>query len=110
MTSEVDATYGGHFGAPRHAEGETCQGEVKRKTYDKLAEHHRRRGGVLSELGGERYLGACSAADAHLRVLTRGIGLTPPKLADYPAFEAYRARLERDEGVRKGPRAQRMAG
>ena len=53
MSSEVHATYGGHFNTPKFAESAAAQDEVKRKTYEKLAGQYVRLNGVLSENGGE---------------------------------------------------------
>src|SRR5690606_14912910 len=42
MTSEVHATYGGHFAPQNFADSKEAQDEVKRKTYENLASHYER--------------------------------------------------------------------
>ncbi len=100
MTSEVHATYGGHFGPENFAETPSAQEEVKRKTYEKLAGHYKRMNEVLSGNGGDWYLGQRTFADTFLYVLTRWIEQTPLSIDDYPALKKHRARMEVDEGVR----------
>jgi glutathione S-transferase len=108
MTSEVHASYGGHFNPRNFAESAAAQEEVRRKTYENLAGHYRRMNGTLSESGGEWYLGQRSFADTFLYVLTRWIEKTPLSIADYPALEAHRARMDADEGVRLALKRQDM--
>lgn len=108
MTSEVHATYGGHFNTQKFAESAATQDEVKRKTYEKLADHYMRLNSVLSENGGEWYLGQRSFADTFLYVLTRWIEKTPLSIGDYPALKAYRARMEADDGVKQALARQAM--
>jgi glutathione S-transferase len=108
MTSEVHAAYGGHFNPKKFAESAAAQEEVKRKTYETLAGHYRRMDGILSESGGDWYLGRRSFADTFLYVLTRWIEKTPLSIGDYPALKAHRARMEADEGVRKALARQDM--
>ncbi|MGY4325635.1 glutathione S-transferase [Bradyrhizobium sp. LB7.2] len=100
MTSGVHAAYGGHFNTQKFAESAAAQEEVKRKTYENLADHCRRMDGTVSENGGEWYLGRRSFADTFLYVLTRWIEKTPLSIEDYPALKAHRTRMEADEGVR----------
>ena len=101
MSSEVHATYGGHFSTQKFAETEVAQKEVKQKTYEKLASQYQRMNGTLSENGGEWYLGQRSFADTFLYVLTRWIEKTPLSIEDYPTLKAHRTRMEADEGVRQ---------
>ena len=108
MTSEVHATYGGHFNTQKFAESAAAQEEVKRKTYENLAGHYERMDGILSENGGEWYLGQRSFADTFLYVLTRWIETTPLAIEKYPALKEYRARMEDDEGVRQALARQDM--
>ena len=108
MTSEVHAAYGGHFNTQKFAETVAGKEEVKRKTYEKLADHYRRMDGVLSANGGEWYLGQRSFADTFLYVLTRWIEMTPLSIEDYPALKAFRALMEEDEGVRLALKRQDM--
>ena len=108
MTSEVHAAYGGHFNTQKFAETDAAKEEVKRKTYEKLADHYKRMDSVLSENGGEWYLGQRSFADTFLYVLTRWIEMTPLSIEDYPALKAFRARMEEDEGVRLALKRQDM--
>lgn len=108
MTSEVHAAYGGHFNTQKFAETDAAKEEVKRKTYEKLADHYKRMDSVLSENGGKWYLGQRSFADTFLYVLTRWIEMTPLSIEDYPALKAFRARMEEDEGVRLALKRQDM--
>ena len=108
MTSEVHAAYGGHFNTQKFAETDAAKEEVKRKTYEKLADHYKRMDRVLSENGSEWYLGQRSFADTFLYVLTRWIDMTPLSIKDYPALKAFRARMEEDEGVRLALKRQDM--
>ena len=108
MSSEVHATYGGHFNTPKIAVSGAAQDEVKRKTYEKLAGQYGRLNGVLSENGGEWYLGQRSFADTFLYVLTRWIEKTPLSIGNYPALKAYRAHMEADEGVKQALARQAM--
>jgi glutathione S-transferase len=108
MTSEVHATYGGHFNTQKFAEGAAAKEEVKRKTYEKLAGHYERMNGILSDNGGEWYLGRRSFADTFLYVLTRRIEQTPLSIDDYPALKAHGARMEADDGVRLALKRQDM--
>jgi glutathione S-transferase len=85
MTSEVHATYGGHFNTQNFADSAAAQEEVKRKTYEKLAVHYQRMNETLDANGGEWYLGRRSFADTFLYVLTRWIEKTPLSLEKYPA-------------------------
>ncbi|GMA74167.1 hypothetical protein GCM10025880_05840 [Methylorubrum aminovorans] len=64
--------------------------------------------GILSENGGEWYLGQRSFADTFLYVLTRWIEKTPLSIEDYPALKAHRARMEADEGVKRALARQDM--
>lgn len=108
MTSEVHATYGGHFNTRKFAESAEAQKEVKLKTYEKLADHYQRMEETLRENGGEWYLGQRSLADTFLYVLTRWIGKTPLSIDAYPTLKAYRARMESDEGVKQALARQLM--
>lgn len=108
MTSEVHAAYGGHFNTQKFADTDAAKEEVKLKTYAKLAEYYKRMERVLSENGGEWYLGQRSFADAFLYVLTRWIEMTPLSIDDYPALKAFRSRMEEDEGVRLALKRQDM--
>jgi glutathione S-transferase len=109
MTSEVHATYGGHFSPQNFAKTPAAQEEVKRKTYEKLAEHYERMNGILRGNGGEWYLGQRSFADTFLYVLARWIDQTPLSIDDYPALKQHRARMEADEGVLLALKRQDMA-
>jgi glutathione S-transferase len=108
MTSEVHATYGGHFGPQNFAESESAIEEVKRKTYEKLDRHYKRMNDVLSENGGEWYLGKRSLADTFLYVLTRWIDQTPLAYDDYPSLNAHMARMQADAGVQLALKRQNM--
>jgi glutathione S-transferase len=108
MTSEVHATYGGHFNPKNFAQGAAAQDEVKRKTYESLAAHYERMNGVLRDNGGEWYLGQRSFADTFLYVLTRWLEQTPLSIEDYPALKEHRARMEADDGVRLALKRQDM--
>lgn len=108
MTSEVHATYGGHFGPQNLAETKEGQEEVKRKTYETLAGQYTRMDEILRENGGDWYLGKRSFADTFLYVLTRWIEQTPLSIADYPALKQHRARMESDDGVRRALQRQDM--
>lgn len=100
MTSEVHATYGGHFGVQNFADTPAAQEEVKRKTYDKLGQHYQRMNDLMTAHGAEWYLGKRSFADTFLYVLTRWIEQTPLSIGSYPALARHRARMEADDGVR----------
>jgi glutathione S-transferase len=108
MTSEVHATYGGHFNTRKFAESEAAQQEVKRKTYEKLAAHYQRMNEILGDNGGEWYLGKCSFADTFLYVLTRWIEKTPLSINDYRGLQVYRSRMEGDAGVQHALARQDM--
>lgn len=108
MTSEVHAAYGGHFAPQNFAESEAAQAEVKRKTYETLADHYKRLEDTLKSNGGEWYLGTRSFADTFLYVLCRWIEQTPLSLDDYPALKAHRTRMEADEGVQRALKRQEM--
>lgn len=108
MTSEVHATYGGHFGPKNMADTDEAQKEVKKKTYEKLGDHYKRLDGILRGNGGEWYLGKRSFADTFLYVLTRWIEQTPLAIGDYPALQQHRARMEEDAGVRLALKRQDM--
>lgn len=108
MTSEVHATYGGHFNAANFAESEQGQAEVKRKTYERLGEQYRWMEKQLSENGGDWYLGQRSFADTFLYVLMRWIEDTPLSADDYPALKRHRARMEENAGVQKALARQGM--
>ncbi|PIL17702.1 hypothetical protein P775_23585 [Puniceibacterium antarcticum] len=108
MTSEVHAAYGGHFGPQNLAETESGQAEVKHKTYKTLAGHYDRMNGILSDNGGEWYLGKRSFADTFLYVLTRWIAQTPLSIDDYPALKQHLLRMEADRGVQIALKRQDM--
>ncbi|QYX57152.1 glutathione S-transferase [Roseovarius sp. SCSIO 43702] len=108
MTSEVHADYGGHFGPQNFAETDAGIEEVKRKTYEKLGRHYKRMDGILSENGGEWYLGKRSFADTFLYVLTRWVDQTPLDYDDYPALKRHMARMEADKGVQTALERQNM--
>lgn len=108
MTSEVHATYGGHFGTASFADSDSAQEEVKRKTYEKLGGQYKLLNDTLRDSGGEWYLGKRSFADAFLYVLTRWIENTPLKIGDYPALKEFRAKMEADHGVQKALKRQDM--
>jgi len=108
MTSEVHATYGGHFAPGNFAESDSAQEEVKRKTYAKLDGQYRLLNDHLKNNGGYWYLGKRSFADTFLYVLTRWLDQTPLEIDDYPALKAFRGRMEADEGVRKALQRQDM--
>lgn len=107
MTSEVHADYGPHFNAAAFADGEAAQEEVKRKAYDKLANHYDRLEKALTE-NGDWYLGKRSFADAYLYVLTRWIDQTPLSISDYPALGKHRRRMQDDAEVTKALGRQNM--
>ena len=109
MTSEVHATYGGHFAPHRFAESDAAQAEVRAATYAKLANHYARLEGNLASHGGDHYLGSRSTADAYLFVITRWIDSTPLKLEAYPGLLAFRAMMQGDAGVRAALARQGMA-
>lgn len=108
MTSEVHAAYGGHFGPQNFAETDSGVEEVKRKTYENLGDHYKRMDGVLSDNGGEWYLGKRSFADTFLYVLTRWLDQTPLSYDDYPALKQHMARMEADAGVQTALKRQNM--
>lgn len=108
MTSEVHATYGGHFSPTGFARSEAAQEEVKRRTYEKLAAHYQRMDDTFSKNGGDWYLGQRSLADTFLYVLTRWIEQTPLSIDSHPALKAHRARMEADEGVKQALARQAM--
>lgn len=108
MTSEVHATFGPHFAVERSVDDEDCQDAVKEKAYENLGKQFERMDGILSDAGGEWYLGERSFADAFLYVLTRWIAQTPLDIADYPNLQKHRERMEQDEGVRKALERQDM--
>ncbi len=108
MTSEVHATYGGHFNTQKFADSADGKEEVKRKTYERLADQYRLLEDTLTANGGEWYLGQRSFADTFLYVLTRWIEKTPLSIDDYPALKAFRVRMEADEGVSKALARQDM--
>ena len=108
MTSEVHAAYGGHFGPKNLAETPQAQEEVKRKTYETLAGHYQRMNEILGRNGGHWYLGERTFADAFLYVLERWIDQTPLSIADYPALQQHRARMEADKGVQLALKRQGM--
>ena len=107
MTSEVHAAYGPHFAPQRFAKSEAAQEEVKQATYDTLRGHYERMDGKLAQAG-DWYLGERSFADAYLYVLIRWIEQTPLSLGDYPALQAFRTRMERDDGVKTALERQNM--
>lgn len=108
MTSEVHADYGPHFSAATFAASETGRAEVKDAAYRKLARHYDRLNRALDESGGEWYLGRRTPADAYLYVLTRWIEQTPLAIDDYPALQAFRARMQADADVQAALKAQNM--
>lgn len=108
MTSEVHATYGGHFNAGNFAHSAAAQDEVRRKTYENLAAHYQRMDANLVTNGSEWYLGQRSFADTFLYVLTRWIEQTPLSIGDYPALRNHRARMEADDGVKRALARQDM--
>lgn len=108
MTSEVHAAYAGHFAPGSKADGEAAQEAVKKKTYETLDGHYRRMDEVLTDAGGQWYLGEKSFADAYLYVLCRWVEQTPLDIGDYPALKAHRVRMEADEGVKIALDRQRM--
>ena len=108
MTSEIHAAYGGHFGPQNFAESDDAIEEVKRRTHEKLGGHYKRLNEVLSDNGGEWYLGQRSCADTFLYVLSRWIEQTPLSINDYPALKDHRTRMEADEGVKIALKRQNM--
>lgn len=108
MTSEVHAAYGGHFGPQNFAETDSGVEEVKRKTYENLGGHYERLNAVLSDNGGEWYLGKRSFADTFLYVLTRWLDQTPLSYDDYPALKQHMARMEADADVQTALKRQNM--
>ncbi len=108
MTSEMHATYGGHFGPQNFAESQDAVEEVKRKTYEKLANQYKHLNDVLNANGREWYLGKRSFADTFLYVLERWIEQTPLSIDDYPALKDHRARMEADKGVQTALKRQDM--
>lgn len=108
MTSEVHAAYGGHFGPQNFAETDSGVEEVKRKTYENLGGHYERMNAVLSDNGGEWYLGKRSFADTFLYVLTRWLDQTPLSYDDYPALKQHMARMEADADVQTALKRQNM--
>ncbi|MEW4467765.1 glutathione S-transferase family protein [Parasphingorhabdus sp. JC815] len=108
MTSEVHATYGGHFGTGNFADSEAAQDEVKRKTYEKLDRQYKHLNDQLSENGGKWYLGQRSFADAFLYVLTRWLDQTLLSIDDYPALKKFRENIQTDAGVKKALERQDM--
>lgn len=108
MTSEVHADYGPHFAAPTFAETDAAQAEVKNAAYRKLAGHYERLEQGLNGAGGDWLLGRRTPADAFLYVLTRWVELTPLKIADYPALQRFRGRMQDDSSLRKALEVQNM--
>jgi glutathione S-transferase len=107
MTSEVHAAYGGHFNPRKFAESDAAIEEVRRRTYENLADHYERMEGVLAA-NGDWYLGQRTFADTFLYVLTRWIEQTPLSIDGHPGLKAHRARMEADEGVRLALKRQGM--
>ena len=107
MTSEVHAAYGPHFAPKRFASSAAAQEEVKAAAYDKLRGHF---GFMERKLAaaGDWYLGKRSFADAYLYVLTRWIDQTPLEIAEFPALQAHRRRMEQDVGVQTALARQDM--
>ena len=108
MTSEVHADFGPHFAVQSFADGDAAQEAVKKKTYEKLANHYRYLEENLAASDGDWYLGRKSFADAYLYVLVRWIEQTPMSLDDYPGLAAHRERMEADDSVRRALERQGM--
>lgn len=108
MTSEVHATYGGHFGPINFAKTAAAQDEVKKKTYEKLADHYAVLDQQLRSNGDEWLLGTRTFADTFLYVLCRWIENTPLDIQDYTSLHAHRGRMEADSGVRLALKRQEM--
>ena len=108
MTSEVHATYGGHFATANFADSDDAQEEVKKKTYEKLQDQYQRLNENLKDSDGGFYLGRRSFADAFLYVLTRWLEQTPLEITDYPALKDFRTMMEADESVQIALKRQDM--
>lgn len=108
MTSEIHATYGGHFGPGNFADTNAAQEEVKRKTYEKLKGQYTKLNDQLKANGGDWYLGERSFADTFLYVLTRWLDQTPVSIEDYPELKKFRGKMEADEGVKTALKRQNM--
>ena len=108
MTSEVHADFGPVFAAQRFADTDAAQAEVKQHAHDKIAAHYVRLEAMLTQHGGEWYLGTRSFADAYLYVLVRWMGMTPVALDEHPALAGHRGRMESDAGVHKALERQGM--
>jgi len=108
MTSEVHATFGGHFHPENFAESDSAIEEVRRKTYEKLDGHYKRMNDILRDSDGDWYLGMRGFADTFLYVLTRWIEKTPLAYDDYPALKQHMAQMQADAGVQLALKRQNM--
>ena len=108
LTSEVHATYAGHFSPESFAETEDAQEQVKQATYKKLAKHYQRLNDQVESSGTGWLLHRKSYADAYLYIVCRWIDQTPLKLEDYPALADHVEAMEADDKVLEALERQGM--
>ncbi len=99
LSSEVHATFKGHFAPQRFAE--TPQGEkaVRHKAYAALRPMFERLNTMAAESDGPWLLARKSYADAYLYICARWLERTPINLSDYPELVKHQQMMESDDGV-----------
>ena len=101
LSSEVHATFKGHFFPSRFAD--TPQGEkaVRHKAYAALRPMFARLDAQAGESEGPWLLSERSFADGYLYICGRWLERTPIDLAEYPKLVAQQQAMEADAGVQQ---------
>lgn len=99
LSSEVHATFKGHFRPNLFADTPQTEKTVRHMTYDRLNSYFLRLNDQIAQSDGPWLLGDRSHADAYLYIIMRWIERTPLQLANYPNLETHQKEMEQDAGV-----------
>lgn len=99
LSSEVHATFKGHFKPSAYANKPQTEKVVRHKTYARLDEQFQRLDAWIAKSDGPWLLARKSGADAYLYIVMRWVERTPLQLEDYPNLAAHQRKMEADTSV-----------
>lgn len=109
LSSEVHATFKGHFAPSNYADTPQTEKTVRHKTYDRLRPQFEGLNNQIGETDGPYLLSERSYADAYLYIVCRWMERTPLSLNDYPNLAAHQQKMEQDEDVLLALKRQGMS-
>lgn len=108
LSSELHATFKGHFAPQAFADSDEGQEQVKKKVYERLDGQFQGLNDQIAETDGPYLRAEKSYADAMLYAMARWIDKTPLDINDYPNIDAHQKEMEADDGVQLALQRQKM--